>query len=409
MKAAALALWAFVSLMTVSCGDAGIGAQPDAPRLAPEASASSSNPAGRMSVRMAFPSISIPGGAYDMAYPDDGSNRLFVSSKEGRITVFENRPDVTNAKTFLDIRDIVHSSASEIGLLSIAFDPDYSDNGYFYVHYNSRSGGTLETVVSRFRVRDSDKDAGDPESEKEILRFAQPRSNHNGGKIAFGEDGYLYISFGDGGRTPSNAQDRTNLFGSIIRIDVSPDDDSEPYSIPSSNPYFSESGGIRWEIWAYGLRNPWRFSFDRQTGVMWAGDVGQNSYEEVDIIASGRNYGWPTMEGFECYREANCNSTGLEPPLAVYENTPGSYAGDCSITGGYVYRGSRLSNLAGKYIYGDYCSGKIWALRHNGSSAADAPELLLDSELNIASFGEDQSGEVYILTPSGRLYALERE
>ena len=370
MKAAALALWAFVSLMTVSCGDAGIGAQPDAPRLAPEASASSSNPARRMSVRMAFPSISIPGGAYDMAYPDDGSNRLFVSSKEGRITVFENRPDVTNAKTFLDIRDVVHSSASEIGLLSIAFDPDYSDNGYFYVHYNSRSGGTLETVVSRFRVRDNDKDAGDPESEKEILRFAQPRSNHNGGKIAFG---------------------------------------SEPYSIPSSNPYFSESGGIRWEIWAYGLRNPWRFSFDRQTGVMWAGDVGQNSYEEVDIIASGRNYGWPTMEGFECYREANCNSTGLEPPLAVYENTPGSYAGDCSITGGYVYRGSRLSNLAGKYIYGDYCSGKIWALRHNGSSAGDAPELLLDSELNIASFGEDQSGEVYILTPSGRLYALERE
>ena len=237
MKVAALAFWVAVSLITVSCGDAGIGAQPDAPGLAPEASASSSNPADRMSVRMAFPSISIPGGAYDMAYPDDGSNRLFVSSKEGRITIFENRADVTNVKTFLDIRDVVHSSASETGLLSIAFDPDYINNGYFYVHYNTRSGATLETVVSRFKVSANDRDAGDPQSEKEILRFAQPRSNHNGGKIAFGEDGYLYISFGDGGRTPSNAQDRTNLFGSIIRIDVSPDDDSEPYSIPLSNPF----------------------------------------------------------------------------------------------------------------------------------------------------------------------------
>ena len=409
MKVAALALWVVVLLMSVSCGDAGIGGQHDAPELSPEASTSSSNPVGRMSVRLAFPSISIPGGAYDMAYPDDGSNRLFVSSKEGRITVFENRPDVANVKTFLDIRDVVHSSSSETGLLSIAFDPDYRDNGYFYVHYNSGRAGTLETVVSRFRMSSSGRDAGDPRSEKEILRFAQPRSNHNGGKIAFGEDGYLYISIGDGGRTPSNAQDRTNLFGSIIRIDVSPEDDSEPYSIPSSNPFFGEGDEIRREIWAYGLRNPWRFSFDRQTGVLWTGDVGQNSYEEVDIIAGGGNYGWPIMEGFECYRDTNCDSAGLEPPVTVYENTPGSYAGDCSITGGYVYRGTRLSSLAGRYIFGDYCSGKIWGLRRSGNGAIDGPELLLDSELNIASFGEDQSGELYILTPSGRLYLLEQE
>ena len=229
MKVAALALWVVVLLMSVSCGDAGIGGQHDAPDLSPEASTSSSNPVGRMSVRLAFPSISIPGGAYDMAYPDDGSNRSFVSSKEGRITVFENRPDVANVKTLLDIRDVVHSSSSETGLLSIAFDPDYRDNGYFYVHYNSGRAGTLEAVVSRFRMSSSGRDAGDPWSEKEKLRFAQPRSNHNGGKIAFGEDGYLYMSIGDGGRTPSNAQDRTNPFGSIIRIDVSPVDDSEPY------------------------------------------------------------------------------------------------------------------------------------------------------------------------------------
>ena len=335
-----------------------------------------------------------------MAYPSDGSNRLFVSSKDGRISVFENRSNVSSVKTFLDIRGAVYSSASETGLLGFAFDPAYRSNGYFYVHYNALSGSTVQSVISRFKVSDSDRDAADSNSEKEILRFDQTGSNHNGGKIAFGRDGYLYVSFGDGGPTPNYSQNRNNLFGSIIRINVKPSDDSVPYTIPSDNPFVGAGGGVREEIWAYGLRNPWRFSFDRRTGAMWAGDVGQDSWEEVNVIRRGGNYGWPIREGFECYIASTCISVGLEPPVAVYANTPGLYTGDCSITGGYVYRGSRLSSLAGRYVFGDYCSGKIWALR--GSTL----ELLVDSSLNIPSFGEDQSGELYILTPGGALYTL---
>lgn len=414
MKALMLVVFAQVLLAILACGDnassqhATSSPLPQSIQLSPQ-TPSSSLERVRTTIRRAFPSISIPGGAYEMAYPDEESNRLFVSSKDGRIFVFENSPDVNAVETFLDIRDRVHSRASETGLLSFAFDPDYINNGYFYVHYNTRSSGSLQSVVSRFKVKEGDSDAANPESEKEILRFDQPRSNHNGGKIAFSSDGYLYISFGDGGRPPSNAQDHTNLFGSIIRIDVSPDDDSVPYSIPADNPFVREGKDVRREIWAYGLRNVWRFSFDRETGDLWAADVGQDSYEEVNIVEKGRNYGWPTMEGFNCYQDANCNSEGLEPPVAVYENTPGVYRGDCSITGGYVYRGSRLSSLTRSYIFGDYCSGKIWALQYDGNKMTDRPELLVDSELNIASFGEDQSGELYILTPEGHLYTLEQE
>ena len=344
-----------------------------------------------------------------MAYPADDSDRLFVSSKDGRIFVFANNPDASAVETFLDIRDRVHSRASETGLLSFAFDPDYINNRYFYVHYNTRSNGNLQSVVSRFKVTDGDHDTANSGSEKEIIRFDQPRSNHNGGKIAFGSDGYLYISFGDGGHPPSSAQDRANMFGSVIRIDVRSSDESAPYSIPADNPFVGEGNDVRQELWAYGLRNVWRFSFDRQTGKLWAADVGQDSYEEVNIIEKGRIYGWPTMEGFDCYQDADCDSEGLEPPVAVYENTPGIYSGDCSITGGYVYRASRLSGLAGSYIFGDYCSGKIWALRQNRNDVTDSPDLLIDSELNIASFAEDQNGEIYILTPEGNIYTLERE
>lgn len=262
--------------------------------------------------------------------------------------------------------------------------------------------------MSRFKVSSNDRDAADPSSEKEILRFVQPGINHNGGKMAFGRDGYLYVAFGDGGANPDEAQDRTNLFGSIIRIDVSPNDDTQPYSIPSSNPFYNDQdSSVRKEIWAYGLRNPCRFSLDRSTGALWAGDVGQNDYEEVNIIRKGRNYGWPIKEGFECYIDSDCSSTGLESPVAVYTNTPGSYTGECAVTGGYVYRGPRLRDFVGKYIYGDYYSGKIWAFRHNGNRITDGPVLLLDSDLSITSFGEDQSRKLYILTPTGAIYTLK--
>ena len=220
-----------------------------------------------------------------MAYPNDGSNRLFVSSKAGRIFVFQNSPSVSSVKTFLDISDKVSSVYSESGLLSFAFDPGYSVNGYFYVHYNALSGGDLQSVVSRFKVSANDRDAADPNSEKVVLRFNQPGRNHNGGKIAFGRDGYLYVSFGDGGSHATSAQDRANLFGSIIRINVKPSDDSQPYAIPSNNPFVGAGG--REEIWAYGLRNVWRFSFDRSTGAIWAGDVGEAAWEEINIVRRG--------------------------------------------------------------------------------------------------------------------------
>ena len=342
-----------------------------------------------------------------MAYPNDGSNRLFVSNKAGQIKVFENRANVSATKTFLDIRSSVYSSEDEAGLLSFAFDPNYGSNGYFYVHYNEFSNSKLYSVISRFKVSDSDEDTANPTSEKRILRLEQPGVYHNGGKIAFGRDGYLYIAFGDGGKDRTHSQNLANLLGSIIRIDVSPSDPNLAYSVPSDNPFANDNdANTKGEIWAYGLRNPWRFSFDRQTGALWAGDVGQDNYEEVNIIRKGLNYGWNIMEGFECHSRDNCDSAGLEPPAAVYENTPGLYVGDCSITGGYVYRGSLLGDIYGKYIYGDYCSGKIWALRHNGSSAVGAPELLIDSNLYIASFGEDQAGELYMLTTNG-LYTLQ--
>ena len=401
-------------LSALACVDYGLSpratastpAQPE--QVLPQSAPPTHSEAG-MTIARAFPDISIPGGAYEMAYPDDDGNRLFVSSKDGRIFVFGNSIDASAVEVFLDIRDKVHSRASETGLLSFAFDPDYGSNGYFYVHYNTQSRSSLQSVVSRFEVSDTDGSIADPQSEKELLRFDQPRSNHNGGKIAFDRDGYLYFSFGDGGRPPTSAQNLTNLFGSIIRVDVSSDDDLAPYSIPADNPFTGVGDGVRQEIWAYGLRNVWRFSFDRETGDLWAADVGQDSYEEVNIIVKGGNYGWPTMEGYTCYRDADCSGTGLEPPVAVYENTPGAYRGDCSITGGYVYRGRSLSELVGSYIYGDYCSGKIWALRYEEGQVSYGPRLLVDTELNVSSFGEDQNGELYILTPEGHLYALEQE
>ena len=345
----------------------------------------------------------------DMAYPSDGTNRLFVSNKAGQIKVFKNRANVSAIKTFLDIRSSVYSYPNEAGLLSFAFDPNYGSNGYFYVHYNEYSNDRLYSVISRFKVSDSDEDAANPTSEKRILRLEQPDVFHNGGKIAFGKDGYLYIAFGYGGKDKTHSRNLANLLGSIIRIDVSPSDPNFAYSVPSDNPFANDNdANTKGEIWAYGLRNPWRFSFDRQTGDLWAGDVGEHNYEEVNIIRKGRNYGWNIMEGFECHSGDNCDSTGLEPPIAVYENTPGPYVGDCSITGGYVYRGNLVDDIFGKYIYADYCSGKIWALEHNGSSAVGAPELLIDSDLYITSFGEDQAGELYILSAfTGLVYTLQ--
>ncbi len=344
-----------------------------------------------------------PGLEFDrmvlLTYPDDGSGRLFVVLQPGRIVVFDNDPGVESAETFLDIRERVNDSGNEEGLLGLAFDPAFAENGHFYVNYTA--SGPRRTVVSRFSVSAEDPDRADPDSELVFLEVAQPYRNHNGGHVAFGPDGMLYVGLGDGGSSGDprgNGQDTSTLLGSILRIDVSALDETGGYAAPPDNPFAGGDGTARGEIWAYGLRNPWRFSFDRHTGDLWAADVGQNRYEEVDIIRPGRNYGWNLMEGSKCFRPTNCDTRGLEMPVAEYGRD-----GGCSVTGGYVYRGSRQPALYGAYLYADFCSGKIWALRHDGAAVTEQM-LIADTGLSISSFGEDESGEVYVLTFEGAVY-----
>ena len=355
-------------------------------------------PLMKLAVEPAFPALSLS-RMVDMAYPPDGSGRLYVVLQPGRIVSFPNDPDVDAADLFLDIRDRVNDRGEEEGLLGLAFDPEYASNRHLYVYYSA--SGPRRSVVSRFTAG-ADGLRADPGSERVLLEVAQPYANHNGGQIAFGPDGYLYIALGDGGSRADpqgNGQDLGTLLGSIIRIDVSALDSTGAYAIPSDNPFVGR-GGARPEIWAYGLRNPWRFSFDRATGDLWTADVGQNRFEEVDIIRPGLNYGWNIMEGVHCFESSECDQTGLEMPVAEYGRE-----GGCSVTGGYVYRGSHLPSLYGAYVYGDYCTGRIWALRHDGEEVAEHMEIV-DSDLRIPSFGEDAAGELYVLSFDGKIYRL---
>jgi glucose/arabinose dehydrogenase len=295
----------------------------------------------------------------------------------------------------------VNREGNEEGLLGLAFDPDYSRNGYFYVYYSA--AGPRRTVLSRFNIRSGDSEIADPASELVLMEIDQPYSNHNGGQLAFGPDGYLYIGVGDGGSggdPHGNGQNRNTLLGKILRIDVSNSSAGEKYRIPADNP-FTGMSSTRNEIWAFGLRNPWRFSFDRETGILWAADVGQNQWEEIDIITKGANYGWNIMEGTHCFAPtSNCDRTGLTLPVFEYEHSHG-----CSITGGYVYRGTTLQSLIGFYIYGDFCSGKIWAMSFNNNTV-EQNILLTDSSLDITSFGEDSAGNLYILSRQGGIYTF---
>ena len=353
-----------------------------------------------MAVDVAFPDLSFEGMIH-LAYADDATNRLFLVLQSGRVLVFDNDPNVRSAATFLDIRDRVNDRSFEEGLLGIAFDPEYRTNGYFYVYYSA--AGPRRSVISRFSVTAADPDRADSDSEHVVLEVRQPYSNHNGGQILFGPDGYLYVALGDGGSAgdpDGNGQDPSTLLGSILRIDVTPPQPEDTYRVPADNPFVGGAGGARGEIWAYGLRNPWRFTFDRQTGDLWAGDVGQDRFEEVDIIKRGLNYGWNVMEGFHCFSPRDCDQEGLALPLLEYPLRP-----ECSVIGGYVYRGSRLPSLYGAYVYGDFCSGKVWALRRDGVKVTEHIELV-DSHLNISSFGEDPSGGLYILSFDGKIYRL---
>ncbi len=353
-------------------------------------------------VEVAFPNLGFDRMVF-LTHAGDGGNRLFLLLQPGCIMAFPNDERVSSVEVFLNIQDRVNDDGNEEGLLGLAFAPDFAANGHFYVYYTAVP---RRAFVSRFSVLDGDPTRADPASEEVILEVRQRFKNHNGGTIAFGPDGLLYIGLGDGGSRGDpllNGQNPATLLGSILRIDPTTPQGELNYSIPSDNPFF-RARGFRQEIWAYGFRNPWRFSFDTDTGDLWAGDVGQAGWEEIDLVRWGGNYGWNVMEGAHCFRPpTSCNRVGLQPPVAEYRNT----GEDCSVTGGYVYRGSRLPSLKGAYIYGDFCSGKIWALRYDGRKLIENV-LLVDSSLQISSFGQDRNGELYILSFDGGIYRLRQ-
>ncbi|MCC6453573.1 MAG: PQQ-dependent sugar dehydrogenase [Caldilineaceae bacterium] len=328
-----------------------------------------------------------------VTHANDGSGRIFVVEKQGSIRIV--RGGVVEPERFLTIRDRVTSSGNEQGLLGLAFAPNFGESGYFFVNYTDVAG---DTVISRFQVDAANPDVADPNSEFLVLHFDQPARNHNGGMLAFGPDGYLWIGTGDGGGandTYGNGQNPNTFLGKMLRLDVT-SDPGVAYRIPPDNPWVDADWSgvdVLDEVWAVGLRNPWRYSFDRATGDLWIADVGQNVYEEVNYTVAGNpgglNYGWPIMEGLHCFQGGNCDQTGLELPVVEYDHANG-----CSITGGYVYRGSLFPDLAGVYIFADYCSGLVWATTR-GSDDVWNTTMVFESGALISSFGEDEAGELY--------------
>jgi glucose/arabinose dehydrogenase len=356
---------------------------------------------GPVSAPAGWPQISLSRVAAGFALPvhvthaGDGSGRVFVVEQAGRIRILDN--GVALPTPFLDLASVNPPrlvAGGEQGLLSVAFPPGFAAKRYFYVNYTRTPDGA--TVVARYRVSIGDANAADPASEEVVLTIPQPFANHNGGQLAFGPDGYLSIGMGDGGSGGdplNNGQSPGTLLGKILRIDV--ESGAVPYGIPPTNPFLGMAG-YRGEIWALGLRNPWRFSFDRLTGDLYIGDVGQSAVEEIDVQPAGspggQNYGWNVMEGAGCFNGAACNPAGLTLPVATYDHSLG-----CSVTGGVVYRGSAFPALQGIYFYGDFCSGRIWGLRKNGAAWETAVLPVPGAPpMNISTFGEDEAGNVYL-------------
>jgi glucose/arabinose dehydrogenase len=360
-----------------------------APGAAGATSSPASPPLPEVRLERAFPRLAFDHMTGMYPSPD---GRMFVLEQRGRVLVFDASADPAQAEVFLDIRDRVDSSSTEMGLLGFALAPDFVRSGKFYVDYST--GNPRRTVIARFTATSPAQGLVNPSSEEPLLEIGQPFVNHKGGQILFGPDGMLYIGMGDGGSAydpMGNGQNLGVLLGKVLRLDVSRAGPGAPYAVPADNP-FAGQAGARAEVWAYGLRNPWRFSIDPATGAMWAGDVGQNSWEEVDLIAKGGNYGWGILEADHCAHGDNCDRSGKTAPVVEYATGK-----NCSVTGGFIYRGRAIPTLAGAYVYGDYCSGKIWAFRYDSGRVTELDEMVA-SGFQISSFAVDNAGEIYALS-----------
>ena len=383
-----------LSALLAGCATATPAMEPMPPSSAsPPAPSSNAPPLETLQLKQVLPEVPSPTN-----FIQDRDGLFVVTEQAGRLWTLDE--DQLGAEHIfvpegMDITGRVSSRGSEEGLLGLALDPN--NRRHLYVYYSAAN--PRRSVVSRFNYGN----IASPETELVVLEVEQPYANHNGGQIAFGPDGYLYIGLGDGGAAgdpQGNGQDTSTLLGSILRIDVSNATPEQPYAIPPDNPF--ADGGGRPEIWAYGLRNPWRFSFDRETGELWTGDVGQNEWEEIDIIERGGNYGWNTLEGNHCFHPRdNCDREGTIPPVLEYslDGQP------CSVIGGYVYRGADIPWLQGAYIYGDFCSGKVHGLRYENGQVTEHKELA-DTNLRIMSFAEDNEGELYLLSQRKGVYRL---
>lgn len=344
----------------------------------------------------------------------DGSDRIFIATQQGVIQFIENEESVSETKEFLDIESkvVYQDRKNEEGLLGLAFHPQYKDNGQFFVYYTT-TDAPLTSVVSRFQVSKTDPNKADPDSEVELMRIKQPFWNHNGGSIEFGPDGYLYIGLGDGGKRDDpfmHGQNVQTLLGSILRIDVDTQDGELKYGIPQDNPFANQKTKAltaRPEIYAYGFRNPWRLTFDSKTGDLWVADVGQDIWEEINVVRKGGNYGWDLREGKHKFGAAGAEPRAdLIEPIWEYDHEQGK-----SITGGHLYRGKKVPSLYGYYLYADYVTMKFWALKYD----ADAGQVLenrsitSDSDKPIITFGADESGEFYCSDSFGRLYRFQEK
>ncbi len=371
----------------------------------------------RLKIKPAFPELSIFRPLW-LCEPPDGSKRLFVAQQDGMVLIMPKDRSSKETNVFLDITDRKPLEKNEEGLLGFTFHPKFKKNGKFYIFYSQQN--PKRSVISEFQVSKTDPNKADKSSERILMQFERPEWNHDGGEIEFGPDGYLYIATGDGGGRNDqfgNSQNPGSWLAKILRIDVNSKTRDLPYGIPKDNPFVGKKE-FRPEIWAWGMRNPWRFSFDRKTGELYCGDVGQNLWEEIDIIKRGGNYGWNYREAFHEFTNTPPAGLKFEDPILEYphvatlstNHTPGQ-----SITGGYVYRGKKIPSLRGVYLYSDFVSGTLWGLRYEKGKVTEAAPL---EELNmrtkalglvrqVASFGQDGDGELYVLCYNGKIYELE--